>query len=336
MGKTVKINVLAYTILGVTPRDFSGTETAGWANSLPLGLDQSTTQVYAEGEPIPKPSDVPSANYYMVSPGYFGTMRTRLQRGRDFDQRDHKSSKPVAIVNRAFAAQIFPNAEAVGRRFREGAHGDWVEIVGIVEGGKYVSLSDGPRPVVFWPAVQAYNSTTTVVARSVLPAERVVRMIEQVVHEMDPGMPFFQAGSLDDHLRLPLMPARIAASMLGAFGGLAMVLAATGVYGVIAYAVARRKREIGIRVAIGAPRSHIMKLVVRRTIVLLGAGAALGAVCALGVGELFSPVLYGVSPKDPATFALGILLITLIALAACWLPARRAMSIEPSSALREE
>ena len=314
-----------------------GVQSAALANSLPLGLDQSNTSFFAEGKPVPKMSERQSANYYMVTPGYFTTMQTRLLAGRDFDQHDREGAKKVVIVNYALAARLFPNENAVGKRICQGmACGDPFEIIGIAEDGKYVSLSDGPTPVIFWPILQRYISTTTVVARSPLPPEQVVRMVENAVHDLNPALPFYQTGSLDDHMRLPLLPARLAASMLGAFGSLAIVLAATGVYGVMAYAVSRRRREIGIRVAIGATRAQVMRLVLQRTAILLAIGTALGAVASLAAGNLFSPILYGVNPKDPATFALAALLMAAVALAAGWLPARRAMSIEPASALREE
>jgi hypothetical protein len=262
-------------------------------------------------------------------------MQTRLIAGRDFDPHDQKASPPVAIVNETFAARLFPKENALGKRFRSGNSGV-TEIVGIVEDGKYVSLSDGPKPALFWPALQHYNATTIVVARSPLLGDRAVPMIERAIHEMDPSLPFYQAGTLDDHRRLPLLPARLAAIMLAAFGGLAVVLAATGVYGVMAYAVSRRKREIGIRIAIGAGRGQVLQLVLLRTAVLLGIGTVLGALAALAVGGLFSPILYGVSPKDPATFALATLLMAGVAFAAAWFPALRATSIQPATALREE
>jgi predicted permease len=314
-----------------------GITSAGLANSLPLSLDQSTTSVFAEGRPAPRPGEVPPAtHYYMMSPGYFRTMETRFIAGRDFDQRDQKNSRHVAIVNEAFAARLFPNENALGKRFRAGGT-DWTEIIGIVEDGKYQSLSDSKLTLaLFWPASQHYNANTTVVARSTLPSDQVVRMIQRTVHDLDPTLPFYQAGSLDDHLRLPLLPARLAASMLGAFGVLAIVLAATGVYGVMAYAVSRRKREIGIRIAIGASRPQVMRLVLIRTSVLLAVGTFLGTLAALAIGGQFSPILYGVSPRDPVTFALAALLMAAIAFTAAWLPARRATLIEPSSALREE
>ena len=312
-----------------------GIQSAAFANSLPLSLDQSNTSVFAEGKPVPRPGEVPEACYYMVGPGYFHAIETRLVAGRVFDQHDQKDSRHVAIVNQAFAARLFPNENALGKRFRSGGS-DWTEIVGIVENGKYESLSDGLKLALFWPASQHYNATTTVVARSALPSDQVVRMIQRAVHDLDPTLPFYQAGSLDDHLGVPLLPARLAASMLGAFGVLAIVLAATGVYGVMAYAVSRRKREIGIRIAIGASRPQVMRLVLIRTSILLAVGTALGTLAALAIGGRFSPILYGVSPRDPVTFALAALLMAVIAFIAAWLPARRATLIEPSSALREE
>jgi len=149
-------------------------------------------------------------------------------------------------------------------------------------------------------------------------------------------MPFFQADSLEEHLNVPLMPARIAAIMLGGFGVLAVVLAATGVYGMLAYAIARRTREIGIRVAIGATRTDVLSLVLRRAALIVGIASALGAGLALAAGPYFGPVLYGVNPNDPETYGLALSLMAAIALLAAYVPARRALGIEAAVALREE
>jgi predicted permease len=312
-----------------------GIQSAALADTIPLSIDQSHTSIRRADKPEPKPSDTTYANYYEVGPGYFRTMRTRILSGRAFDAHDREGAPSVAIINRALAQRLFPNENAVGGRLAGWGAGP-TEIVGVAEDGKYDSLSDSATPAVFWPILQHYGSTTLIIARSSLPAEQVVRMLQNAIHELDPTLPFYQAGSLDDHLRLPLLPARLAASMLGAFGALAVVLAATGVYGVMTYAVARRRREIGIRIAIGATGGQVMSLVMRRTVMLLAVGSTLGALAALAAGGLLSPILYNLSPKDPAAFSLALVLMAAVALAAAWLPALNAARIEPASALREE
>jgi predicted permease len=312
-----------------------GVQAAGLANTIPLSIDQSHTSVYRGDKPEPKPAELTHANYYQVDSGYFRTMQTRIVAGRAFDSRDRQGAQRVAIINQALARRLFGKENALGGRLAGWGNGP-AEIVGIAEDGKYDSLSDSERPAVYWPLAEHYNSTTLILARSPLPSDQVVRMLQNAVRELDPTLPFYQAGSLDDHLRLPLLPARLAASMLGAFGALAIVLAATGVYGVMAYAVSRRRREIGIRMAIGATRPQVMRMVLRRTVILLGAGAALGIPVALAAGGLLSPILYNVSPRDPGAFALGGAVMAAVAFGAAWLPALRASRIEPASALRDE
>ena len=311
-----------------------GVEMASIADTIPLSIDQSHTGTARLDKPQPKPNELIYANYYMVDTAYFRTMQTRLLAGRVFDAHDRADTPIVAIINRALADRLFPNEDALGHRIT-GSNAP-AEIVGIVEDGKYDSLSDDRQAAVFWPLLQRYNATTLVIARSPLPSDQLVRMLRDAVRELDPSLPFYQAGSLEDHMRLPLFPARCAASMLGGFGALAIVLAATGVYGVMAYAVARRRREIGIRMAIGATSAEVMRLVLRRTLVLLAIGGVLGSLAAGAAGGLLSPILYNVSPKDPAAFTLALLLMAAVALAAAWLPALHAARIEPSSALREE
>jgi predicted permease len=314
-----------------------GIESIALGNWLPLGVGQSNTTVYAEGKPVPPVNQAAHAYYYNITPGYFRTMQTRLIAGRDFDERDRAGSTKVAIVNQALAHRLFPNENALGKRLHRGpTSSDWFQIIGIAQDGKYQSLNDESESAIFWPRSQAYSSFTTIVARSALPVEDVVRRLQQIVLSLDPTLPFFQAGSLEEHLNLPLMPARIAAIMLGAFGVLAVILAATGVYGMLAYAISRRTREIGIRVAVGATRANVLSLVLRRALIIVGGASALGAVLALALGKFFTPILYGVSPKDPEAYVLAIALMAVIGLIACYVPARRALRIEATVALREE
>jgi predicted permease len=313
-----------------------GLDSFSLSNSLPLSISQSTTVVFAEGKPVPAPSDAASAKFYSVSPGYFRTMQTRLIAGREFDRRDSADATPVVIVNQALARRLFPNEDPLGKRVSQGSNGPWKQIVAIVQDGKYQSLNDESQPAMFWPRAQRYDSAMTIVARSSAPPADVLRRIQQAVYALDPTLPFFQAGSLEDHLNLPLLPARIAAIMLGGFGVLAVILAATGLYGMLAYSVSKRTREIGIRVAIGANRGHVLSLVLRRAMLIVVSASVLGALLALALGRYFSPVLYGVSPRDPATYALSLLLMAAIGGFACLIPARRALQIEAMVALRED
>jgi predicted permease len=313
-----------------------GLDSFAVSGTIPLSISQSHTVVFAEGKPAPAPADAPSANFYTVSPGFFHTMQTRLIAGREFDQRDSASAAPVAIINQALARRLFPNEDPLGKRVSQGLNGPWKQITGIVQDGKYDSLNDDSQPAIFWPRAQRYDSTMTIVARSAAPPADVLRRIQAAVYSLDPTLPFFQADSLENHLSLPLLPARIAAIMLGGFGVLAVILAATGLYGMLAYAVSKRTREIGIRVAIGATRANVLSLVLRRTMLIVASASILGAVLALATGRFFTPVLYGVSPRDPATYALSIALMAAIGAVACLIPARRALGIEAMVALREE
>ena len=271
-----------------------------------------------------------------MSPGFFRTMQTRLIAGRDFDERDTAGAAQVVIINQALARRLFPNEDALGKRVSQGSNGPWWQVAGIVSDGKYQSLSDESQPAIFWPRAQRYDSAMTIVARSSMPPADVLRRIQGAVYSIDSTLPFFQADSLEDHLSLPLLPARVAAGMLGGFGVLAVILSATGLYGMLSYAVSKRTREIGIRLAIGARGADVLSLVLRRAVVIVASASVVGAILALAVGRYFAPVLYGVSPRDPATYALALLLMAVIGCIACLVPVRRALRIEASVALRDE
>lgn len=317
-------------------RTVPGIQSFGLGSSIPLSIGQSRTVVFAEGKPAPAPKDAPSAYYYGVSPGWFQTMQARLIAGREFESRDSADGAPVAIINQSLARRLFPNEDAIGKRIAQGPTGPWREVAGVVQDGKYQSLSDEAQPALFWPRAQRYDPSMCIVARSTMPPAEVLRRLQQAVYSIDPTLPFFQAGSLEEHLNLPLLPARIAAIMLGGFGALAVVLAATGLYGLLAYSVAKRTREIGIRVAVGASRRDVLSLVLSRAMAIVAAASAVGAGLALSVGRFFAPILYGVNPRDPATFAVSILLMAAIGTVACLIPARRALGIEATVALRED
>jgi predicted permease len=318
-------------------RALPGIESAALAGPLPLTMNISNNSIYVEGQPDVKASDSPSAGVYYSGPGYLRAMQTRLIAGRDFDERDKEGSKLVAIVNQHFVRKLLPPGDPIGKRFKHGpGERPWVEIVGVVEDGKYRGLSEDPLPVQFQPLAQVNQGDITLVARSPMPEEQMLAMLRQAIRELDPALTIYESSTMTNHLALPMFPARAAAAFLSAFGLLAIVLAATGVYGMMAYAVSRRTREIGIRMALGATGSEIVRTVLGRAGTILGIGGAVGIAMALAAGKFFSLILYGVSDKDPVTFAVAIGAMLAVALAACWLPARRAVRVDPSTALRTE
>jgi predicted permease len=312
-----------------------GVHAAAYSNSMPLSIDQSSTTVFPEGGPYVA-SEGRSATYYRVSPGFFRTLGIRLLAGRDFEARDNRDSPRVAIVNETFARRLFQTANAVGKRFQYGVGDRAVEVVGVVEDGKYAMLTEAPRAVVYQPILQVYNSTTTLLVRSALPEERMVAQMRQAIDALDPGLPVYGAGSAQQMLGLALFPNRAAAIALSAFGVLALLLAATGTHGLIAYAVARRQREIGIRIAVGASAVEVARLVLTRTAAMLGVGTALGLLFALAAGRVLASVVYQASPYDPFALLAVALIMILVGAVSCWAPVRRSLRTDPIAALRSE
>jgi predicted permease len=317
-------------------RSMPGIEAAGMIDGLPLTLNISNSPVYIEGKPEPRAGDAPQANMYVITPGYLRAMQTRLVAGRDLDQRDSRNAPLVVLVNEAFGRQLLPGEDPVGKRFRSGTNGKWKQIAGVVEDGKYRSLGENPSPTVFEAMEQNSRSNTTLIARSPLPEAETVSALRRAVAELDPSLTIYDAGSLTSELALALFPARLVAVVLAAFGFLAVVLAATGVYGIMAYAVSRRTREIGIRMALGAAPAQVLRVVLFRTGVLLTIGTGIGLAMSLAAGQFFGQILYGVSARDPLTYASAIALMAVVALVACWVPARRAIQVDPLTALRTE
>jgi predicted permease len=317
-------------------RSTPGIEVAGLINGLPLTLNISNSTIFLEGKPDPRPGDAPMANMYEITPGYLRAMQTKLVAGRDLDQRDKKDAPLAVLVNEAFVRQLLPGEDPVGKRFRHGKVGNWNQIVGVVEDGKYRSLGESPSPTVFRCMDQHDNLNVTLVARSPLPEAETVKLMRRAVMELDPSLTIFDAGSLTSELALALFPARLVAVVLASFGLLAVVLAATGVYGIMAYAVSRRTREIGIRMALGAAPAQVLRVVLARTAVLLAIGTAVGLSMALAAGQFFGQILYGVSARDPLTYLSVMLMMAAVAFIACWVPARRAIKVDPLTALRTE
>jgi predicted permease len=313
-----------------------GTQFAAFSNSLPLSIDQSRTWIFTEGQPNSRPSDAGNAVVYEVSPGFFRTLSTRMLSGRDFGWQDDRNAPLVAVVNVAFGKQILHMENPIGKRFRQGPDAPLVEIIGVVENGKYESLTEEAEPALYFPILQHYNATTTLTIRSVLPEAQMVAQMREALTRLDSQMPLYGSGSLNQMLGFAFFPTRAAAIALSAFGVLAIMLAATGLYGLLSYAVARRVREIGIRVAVGATPDQVIRLVLTRTIVLLLVGCVIGFVLALAGGQVLASIVYEVSPRDPAVLAVVWLTILCLGVLSCLGPTRRALRADPMVALRHE
>jgi predicted permease len=317
-------------------KQLPGVRLAAYSNSVPLSIDQSTTSVVAGDKPAPRPSDSISAHYYEVSPGFFATIGTKLLAGRDFTWHDDEKSPRVAIVNVAFAKQVLHSESVLGKSFRSGLSGPLVEVIGVVEDGKYESLTESRSPAVFWPMLQHNNFTTTLEVRSSVASEQMVREMRRAVGALDPLLPLYGTGSLNQMLGFAFFPTRAAAVALSAFGVLAIMLAVTGIHGLVSYAVARRVREIGIRVAVGARPSQVLRVALGRIMVLIAMGSAIGLVLALAAGQVLASVVYGASSRDPQTLVAVAATIALLGLISSWAPTRRALRIDPTLALRYE
>ncbi len=319
-------------------RSLPGIEYATNADGLPLELNESTNNVYESGQPAPPASKMPSARIFTVSKDYFRILRTRLLAGREMEDRDTVKSPRVLVVNRTFTSKILKlsnPALSVGKHVEMG--GRTHEIIGVVEDGKYLGLSELPRAVMFRSADQSYTSETRLVWRTSpgIIQESIPR-VREIVQQMNAEITVLDARTLEQHLNLPLLPARLAAAAMSAFGLVTMLLAAIGIYGVTAFAVSRRTREIGIRMAIGADPKSIARMILSRAGILVAMAVVAGGGLALFGSRLLAPILIGVDPLDWSAHAAGVVVMAGTALLACFFPARRASRLDPSQSLRSE
>jgi predicted permease len=312
-----------------------GVQSAAYANSVPLSIDQSVSSVYVSDDLTPTTSELPNAAKYEVSPGFFAALQTRIVAGRELAWTDNAEGRRVAVVNEAFVRQILGTAEGVGRQFQLGRRGPPIEIVGVVETGKYRTLTEPSTPAVFTSILQDYNSTTVLLVRSALPTAGIAEELREIVGAIDATMPLSDVQSTEQMLAGVLLPMRGAASALSAFAVLAVMLAITGVHGIVAYAVSRRRREIAIRVALGAPAPRILRLVVARTSVLLAAGVLAGVALVIAARQVLQSVVYGTAATDLTAIVAAATILALVGAAACWAPVRSALRVDPRAVLNE-
>ncbi|MHB1305452.1 MAG: ABC transporter permease [Limisphaerales bacterium] len=319
-----------------------GAKSVAIGGHVPFDYSMRLTDVAAEGRVSNDPAAKEgyfSAGYCQVSTNYLRTLGVSLVQGRDFEARDGATAPRVAIVNETLARRLWGEEDPLGKRLRFGRGDDVREVVGVVRNGKYFMLTEEARPFLYTPLAQHYSSPASLHVRTDRHPLLLVPAIRQVLSELDPNLPIYNVRSMDEHLRqsaLALMPLRMAALLAGVQGMLGLGLAVMGIYGVVAYVVSQRTREIGIRVALGARPKDVLRLVVREgwTLTLIGMGIGLGLSLLLALG--LSRLLYGLNPLNVPVFFGVLLLLAGVALLACYLPARRALRVNPMVALRSE
>jgi predicted permease len=312
-------------------RALPGVEAVGFAQEVPLSLSSHDQSVDIPGY-VPARDEGMSIRYNVVTPGYFEAMQIPLLEGRPFRQTDSRDAPPALIVNRHFADRFWPGANPIGKIVRTAGR-DRV-VVGVVKTGKYFSLGEAPQDFMYLAGGQVWRSEMTIHLRVREAPESFAPLVRREVRRLEPTMPVADLRTMTAQLGISLFPVRLGGATLGIFGLLAMLLASVGVYGVMAYAVSQRVREIGIRIALGANRRRVIAMIVREGMALVGVGAAFGLVAGLAAGRLMGGLIYGVSPIDPVTFVGVPGVLSAVALAATLLPARRAASVDPMVALR--
>jgi predicted permease len=278
-----------------------------------------------------------SSGLSRVGPRFFETMGTRLVAGRGITERDTESSLRVAVVNETMAKRYWQTPErALGRRFAIDRDGPWIEVVGVAQDGKYLTFGESPLPYFFLPLTQGYRGRVTFLVRSKESPVVLMAAIREQVKSLDPSLPIFGARTMPQFLNRIMSVYDMGGSLIGTFGVIALLLAAVGIYGVLHFAVTRRTREIGIRMALGAKSRDVVALIVGRSIAFVGAGLVLGMLCAVAAARLTGTLLAGVEPTDPLTFVAVALGFGLVALLGSAVPVRRASRVDPMVAVRYE
>lgn len=321
-----------------------GVQSTAVASRIPLWSSGGGAALQAWVPGLPESDrDGRRVGFAVVSPGYFSTLGTHVVRGRAIGAQDDEQAPGVAVVNQVAAELLWPGQDALGKRFRvNGATGREVEVVGVAQDGRYRELTETPLPYMFLPLFQEAQILGSrwggeiVAIRTSAPAASQAQILRRAIADINPGVLVLSTITMDDHMRASEYANRLIVQLVGSMGVLGLVLAAIGLFGVISYAVTRRTREIGVRIALGANPQDVLRLVFARALLLAGIGIATGVALALASGPLLSSVLYGVGPRDPTTIAASVLAMAVVALGAAALPARRAVAVDPIVTLRAE
>ncbi len=314
-------------------RALPGVQSATLADFSPLSFTIHSAPVVPEGY-IPRPHELMDVDSAIVGPDYFETLRTPLVAGRGFTAQDNEKSQLVAIVNQEFCKRYWPGQDAIGRSVS--FYGRSFTIVGVARNAKYRLLHYAPAPAIFLSLYQEYRSQVTIHLRVAGAPEAFASAVGKSVDEINPDLPLFNVTTLKASMQFGSVFERLAATLVGAFGLLALVLAAVGIYGVVAFSTRQRTHEIGIRMALGAKRRDVLNLVMGQGLKLALIGVAAGVAGSLALTRFLSSLLYGVEPTDPLTFIVVSVVLVAVALLACYVPARRATKVDPMVALRYE
>ena len=313
-----------------------GVTAAGYANRVPLNIGWADSTVFADSTTDYRSSNAAAeAMQYGVSPGYFPAAETTVRAGRGFTWNDGKDAPKVAVINHEFARMLFGSDEkALGGHFKLFG-GARIQVVGVVEDGKYMTLSEDPKPAMFLPILQSPSSDTWLLVRSNRDPQDLAAALQQTLRGLDSGLPF-TINTWSRELDTALFAARAASLALGVLGALGAMLAITGIFGMAAYSVSKRMRELGIRIALGAQRHEVLRVALGRVLRLLAAGSAVGLLLGLAATKLLSYIVYQATPRDPIVLGGVILTMLLLGLLAAWIPAQRALGADPLILLREE
>jgi macrolide transport system ATP-binding/permease protein len=313
-----------------------GVDAVGWISVLPLELGGNSTNAYPADRPMPKTSEMPSVIYNSTTPGYFAAMGIPMVSGRDFAETDGKKSPPVLIVNQTLADRFWPGQDAVGKGMKTGNGGDAVtaEVIGVAKNGKYQSIGEDRTMTVYYPMTQRYSPQAAMAVRTETDAKAAILSVRGEVEKMDATLPVYNVKTLEEHMGFALFPLHAGAVAVGSFAVIAMILATIGIYGVMAYSVGQRTQEIGIRMAMGARAGDVWRLVLRQGMMITGIGIVLGLVGAYAMSRVVAGLLYGVSATDAVTFVAVSVLLGIVAMVACFVPARRAGNVDPVVAIR--
>jgi predicted permease len=310
-----------------------GVESAAFARVPPFSYrGYSTGPILVEGYQ-PRSDEVPSAEYNEVGPAYFATLGIPLIAGREFTRQDNETALPVTVINQSFAARYWPGQDAVGKRLQLKGH--WLQVVGVAHDAKYRSFMEGSKAFLYVPLRQAYSGQVMLHIRTRQAPEALATILAYEVHSLDANLAPSAVITMKQQVDSSTSAQQIAVTLLGVFGGLALLLAAIGLYGTMSYAVSQRMREFGLRVALGAETSDVVLLVVSLGVTPALGGVLIGSIASFELTRLVAPLLYKVNPRDIASFALAVIVMLVVSAVAYILPAWRAMRLDPARVLRQ-